>query len=234
MLNVSKIFVAHYKKLVDRKEYITNQLVGHGIDINWVEWVTDYDTDEWDVELIQQEHPYLFDGSGIHCNIIRNTLNMPEVSLNLKHRYIMSSVVENEIPDALVFEDDCILQDNFIERFNTYKRQLPDDWDLIFIGGDNQVSENIVGGVNVYERKGFHSSRGTFCYFISLGGARKMNEMMQKINDPTDWYFNHMIETRKINNYWAEPPLVLHNYDFPSILHADQEKYYENYPEGNR
>ena len=200
-INTSKIFIAHYKKLLDRKKFIIDQLIRQGIDINEVEWVTDYDADEWDVELIRQKHPYLFDGSGIHCNIIRNTLNMPEVSLSLKHRYIMSSVVENEIPDALVFEDDCILQDNFIEKFNHYKSQLLDDWDLLFVGGDSQISKNIVDGVNVYKRNGFHSSRGTFCYFISLRGARKMNAMMQEINDPSDWYFNHMIDKLNINNY---------------------------------
>jgi GR25 family glycosyltransferase involved in LPS biosynthesis len=231
-LNVSKIFIPHYKKLTDRRIFITKQLKDNGIDISGVEWVTLYDKDEWDLEEITHQHPHMFDGSGIHCKLIHSKINLSEISLDLKHRWIFNSIVQNKISDALIFEDDCIILENFIEKFNFYKSQLPAEWHLLFVGSDGQKSQNIVPEKNIYERKEFHSSRGTFCYLISFNGARLMNEMMKKINDPPDWYFNHMIDTLNVNNYWAEPPLVLHNYSFASTLR--DEKYYENCPPGVR
>lgn len=229
-LNVSKIFIIHYKKLVERKDFIIDQFNKNFIDMSKVEWVTHYDKDEWNLDEIKCQHAHMFDGSGIHCKLIRNVLNYPEISLDLKHQYIICKIVRHQIQDALIFEDDCIIQPNSIERFNSYKLQLPKHWHTLFTGSDGQQSKNIVPGVNIYERKGFHSSRGTFSYLVSLEGAILMKNMILKINDPPDWYFNYMIKTLGLNNYWAEPPLVLHNYNFQSVLHEDQKAYYANCP----
>lgn len=220
-LNINKIFIIHYKKLVERKSFIINQFEYNNIDISDAEWVTYYDKDEWNLDEIKETYPFMFDASGIHCKLIKSHLILSDVSLSLKHKYIMEKIVEMGIQDALVFEDDCIIKDGFIEKFNHYKSQLPSDWDLLFVGGDYQKSDNIVPDKNVYEKRGFHSSRGTFCYAVSNRGANLMLPMFKVINDPSDWYFNCVIDKLNVNNFWAEPPLVTHNYEFKSTRHYE-------------
>jgi hypothetical protein len=221
-LNIAQVFVIHYKKLMDRKAFITDQLAQN--QIGAVEWITNYDKDEWCLNQMKDWYPFMFDASGIHCKLIQSPLNLSDVSLSLKHQYVMSRIVDETIEDALVFEDDCVLQPEFTARFNDYKKQLPEDWHLLFVGGDKQKPDNIIPEKNVYRKSGFHSSRGTFCYAVSQAGAQLMLPLFLRINDPSDWYFNHVIDTLNVNNYWAEPPLVRHNDSFASTRYYDYSK----------
>jgi GR25 family glycosyltransferase involved in LPS biosynthesis len=220
-LNIEKIFIIHYKKLTERKTFIEDQISKSGLNVSDIEWITNYDKDEWILDDIKKEYPQMFDSSGIHCKLIKSQLILSDVSMDLKHLHVMKEIVKRNIKDALIFEDDCFIGDDFIENFNRYKSQLPPDWHLFFVGGDYQTSENIVPWKNVYERKGFHSSRGTFCYSISNSGANLMLPLFKNINDPPDWYFNYVIDTLNVNNFWAEPPLIRHNYSFESTRHYE-------------
>jgi GR25 family glycosyltransferase involved in LPS biosynthesis len=43
-------------------------------------------------------------------------------------------IIAEKYDNALIFEDDVILDDNFLEKFENYCKQLPDDFDIFFIG----------------------------------------------------------------------------------------------------
>ena len=52
-------------------------------------------------------------------------------------------------PSVLVFEDDAVLIPDFSDRFASYIRQVPDDWDMLFFGAlhgeaPTRISENVM------------------------------------------------------------------------------------------
>lgn len=55
------------------------------------------------------------------------------------HRAVMDLIVKRGLRRAFVFEDDCIVRDQFRESFHEAVvpplNELPDDWDAIYLGG---------------------------------------------------------------------------------------------------
>ena len=69
---------------------------------------------------------------------------------NLSHLGVIEKSKENGYDNFLVFEDDFVLQDNFIESVTETIKQLPEDWDMFYLGGNlsmckvkEQISKNI-------------------------------------------------------------------------------------------
>jgi GR25 family glycosyltransferase involved in LPS biosynthesis len=84
------------------------------------------------------------------------------MSLHLKHNYVYNIIAEN-YERALIFEDDVILCDNFIDKLNNYITQLPEDYDMLFIGdGCNLHIEKhkLIPNKNIYEKCLYPTSWG--------------------------------------------------------------------------
>jgi GR25 family glycosyltransferase involved in LPS biosynthesis len=53
------------------------------------------------------------------------------------HRRLFNKIKEENIEYTLIMEDDVDLVENFQERLNDVISELPDDWDLLYLGGWN-------------------------------------------------------------------------------------------------
>ena len=199
-----KIFVLHYSKLVDRKKYILEQFIKHNI-INF-EFIEKYDKDE------------ITDSESI---IFNKTYKKSTMSLHLKHNYVYNIIAEN-YDNALIFEDDAILSDNFVDKLNNYMYQLPEDWDMLFIGNGCNLhieKHNIKPDINIYKKclyptqwGGDGATRCTDSYLVNKKCAKKLceyiNELTYKIDNNIDWWLNIASRDNNLNVYWAEPTIV--------------------------
>jgi GR25 family glycosyltransferase involved in LPS biosynthesis len=200
-----KIFVLHYSKLVDRKKHILEQFQRLGI-TNF-EFIEKYDKDELKPEDI---------------TIFRKDLSMTTsvISLTLKHLYAYS-LVKELYPAALILEDDVILADNFLTKLTRYISELPDSYDMLFIGDacDLHIEESrLMPNKYVYEKclyptgwGGQGATRATDSYVISRQFAIKMFNYIKGLNnaDPrADFFLNKALVDIDANVYWAEPTLV--------------------------
>lgn len=209
MLNVDKIYITHWSKLKNRKEILSKHLLDVGIK-NFI-WVENYDKDNWNVDNIKLDYPFIFGPNPMGRN-----LKHSEISLALKHCWIFKDALDKNYDSILIFEDDVILNDDFISRFNEYKKQLPSDWDLFFVGlcCDLHI-QNQKDGINVYKT---NISRCCHAYSISLSGLNKLKNNIGNINDAIDWYFNYIIPDLNINTYWSEPTIAIQNSKFESTV----------------
>jgi GR25 family glycosyltransferase involved in LPS biosynthesis len=199
-----KIFVLHYSKLVERKQHILEQFRIHNI--------TDYEfIEKYDKEELQD------------CNILfDNTLKPSENSLTMKHFYAYKLIAENH-ENALIFEDDVILSNDFIKKLDEYMNQTPTDFDMVFIGdGCNFHIEphKLIPNKNIYEKclyptswGGNGASKCTDSYIISKKCANIFceyinNNLKNKINLPIDWWLNVAARDNNLKVYWAEPTIV--------------------------
>ncbi len=199
-----KIFVLHYSKLVDRKTHILEQFQKQNI--------TDYEfIEKYDRENLKDCDTLLFD------TCVKKSM----VSLMNKHYYVYKLIAEN-YENALILEDDVILCDNFIEKLNSYMSQLPEYYDMLFIGdGCNLHIEQhkLISNQNIYEKCLYPTSWGgngaTRCsdsYIITKNCANKLceyiNNLKCKINLPIDWWLNVAARDNNFKVYWAEPTII--------------------------
>lgn len=212
MINVDKTYVCHWTKLVQRKEYMNDLLYRTGItDIEWVEC---YDKENWNEEEIRKDYPKAFDVMTIDTRRMRNS----EISLALKHCWIVRDISAKKYKSALVLEDDVNLCQNFVGNFNAFSSQLPEDWDVCWVGSCCDIHAPMVPNKQVYPGD---RSRCTHAFMVSLNGANKMIPMLSTLDAPADHFYNKLIREIPLNNYWFEPSLAEQNTIFKTSIHTE-------------
>jgi glycosyl transferase family 25 len=201
-----KIFITHYSKLVERKETVLNQFAKNNIlDYHFIENLNKEDITDEHLNNFNLDAPIMGERKFV-VNII---------SLFLKHIYIYNLIANSDIEYALILEDDVILDDNFMEKLNTYITELPNDFDALFIGNGCNLhipNDKIIEGKHIYP---MCSTRCTDSYLISKKCAIKMISFYNyfimnniKIGLPVDHWLNLAFKNTNCNVYWSEPTIV--------------------------
>jgi GR25 family glycosyltransferase involved in LPS biosynthesis len=208
MRKIDQYYMCHYQKLVERKVYVENVVSKYNIELNWI---LDYDKEVLDEVELTKSFPFLYsDKNG-------QKLSKAEISLVMKHYFAFKDTVEKNYENVVVFEDDIILVDDFDKKLSDYINQLPEDYDILWIGTCcNLHVPQTNSNLNVYLNR--HGSRCTHAYVISKQGCQKLLDFFHTIYQPIDWYFNTSVRTLNMNNYWAEPPLSTQDLSFNSAI----------------
>ena len=209
-IDTDKIYICHYKKLTDRKIIILDQLQKLGLD-NYI-FVEQFDKDSWNTEEITKEFPKILHPA--------NRINNAERSLALKHAWIVTDMHKQGYSSVLVLEDDAVLVDDFVEKYNSYMNQMPIDWDIGWVGSCFGLKEPEISNINVYKTN--RGSRCTHAYCISKSFSIKIIDEIKNIDKEADLYYNYIIERFNLNNYWFQPPLALQSLEFFSSLRGNQ------------
>lgn len=138
-----KAYCINLKTSMDRKEKMEAQFKRENIEVEFIEAV--------DAKTLPK-HPWITVG---------------DYANGLSHQKIWKDIVENNREISLVFEDQCIIAEQFLEKVSEIK--LPDRWDIIYLGHD-------VPRYFSYENEHLDLGKptSTYCYLISLTGAKKL------------------------------------------------------------
>jgi len=193
-----KVFVIHYTKYKDRKAHILREFEKHNI-CNYV-FIEKYDKED-----LTESDRFNFEPS----------LETGKISLILKHIEAYKIISDNQIKDAIIFEDDIILDESFFDKITKYYEQLPNDFDICFLGngcGLHIDSDKLIKDQYIYEKTQHPKTRCTDSYLISLSCAKKINEYFTTIDYKLfyniDWWLNGVIPLFDFKIYWAEPTIV--------------------------
>jgi GR25 family glycosyltransferase involved in LPS biosynthesis len=198
-----KIYIVHYDKLIKRKIYMNYQLKNNNL---VCEYVSNYGKDK----LTQQDR-----------KMFRN-ISDSEISVCLHHIECFKRIANDTYDYALILEDDALLCNNFKIILDKYISELPENWDMLFIGdGCNLHISNYLlrENVNIYLKDNNESKQGglgaTRCldsYLITKKCAQKIIEKLKLPNYtilcPADHWLNHVIRNNNFNVYWSEPTIV--------------------------
>jgi glycosyl transferase family 25 len=189
-----KVFVTHYKKLTQRKQFLLEQFKKHNI--------TDYEFVEIDRDELDNQPTHKFVPSYAKSHI----------ALTLSHFYAYKQIAE-KYEYALIFEDDVILSANFSSILEKYMAELPTSFDMLFIGdGCRHHSENITPLQHIYYRGDKFASRCSDSYIVSNKCARKIctyiDTLPKQIDLPIDLWLNDAASDNSFAIYWAEPTIV--------------------------
>ena len=141
------------------------------------------------------------------------------------HYRIMKLIKKNKIPKSIIFEDDAIFSESFLNEFKDSLSELPDDFHILYFGGrftpnystDKKskykiISKHITQSLKPYT---VEHDRGTFGYVISLKGAQLIcrnmdyvvNTNSRKIYFPLDIWLNKIFSSHNIKIYNTHPLL---------------------------
>ena len=193
-----KIYVIHYKKLTERKEYLLKQFER--------EKITNY-------EFITIDRDQLTESD---LSPFQDNFSKPLIANLLSHMHAYKQISKNSYEYNLILEDDVILCDNFSNIIHSYIKQIPLDYDAVFIGDGCDIAEHHVNpslirrNCNIYKYHGENKCKCTDSYMISSKCADKLINYFysfgNKINEPIDYFLNNPLKTSNV--YWAEPTLV--------------------------
>lgn len=215
-------FIVHYKKLVDRKEYLDSVLKSEGItNIHWFEDIDRDTMTKEQLEMYQYDEKkwYELNSTWHQFEARPRKLTMPEIACSVTHVEIYKYIVENNIKIALFFEDDCLIYDNFRERLLKVINELPDDFDACYLSDcfgwtvDN-YKFGYLGSLNknkysknklVYE---MHCGKCADSFLLTTKCAKKLYENFVPFCLPPDWMQTPIYLKNNMKIYWSEPALT--------------------------
>jgi GR25 family glycosyltransferase involved in LPS biosynthesis len=200
-------YVIHYTPLKERKYFQLGQLDKLSLKNNVF-------IEKYDKENLEIEDLIKFD---------KKILRLGTISLFRKHIYVMELIQKSNFKYNLVLEDDAILDKDFVSKLTRGLKQLPDDYDMLFLGDSCNLhieSSKIKAGQFIYKKcrepTNWGGNGGTRCMdsiIISKKCATKIcnyYESIKKnnINLPIDLWLNQVIRNLKLDIYWMEPTIV--------------------------
>jgi len=148
------------------------------------------------------------------------------VGCYLSHIKIWDEILESEnINQALILEDDIDLDIDFNQKLEKYYQQVPDNWDLIYLGTGKMKGNNITKKImkpKVGNYIGYNN--GTFGYIIKKSSIHKLKKLILPIDHKT---IDYVIRSNfgKIKGYFFINKIIIHNYDFnPTKKLLDKNK----------
>ena len=144
--------------------------------------------------------------------------NKGMIGCTLSHIKLWQQIISRPEEYILILEDDVVFVDNFKDKFNYYYTQVPDNWDIIYLGASNiygkKISKNII--TPIY--KGSHnlSNVGAYAMLVKKQTVLKLLNVMIPIRTDFDIqiknYFNEYH-----NIYYFNPPIITHNNNMDSV-----------------
>ena len=221
-INVDKVYVVHVSTDKLRQEHIQRELGKFNIPF---EFMLKGDKSKISTEIIKEY--FIGDEMG-------GLVPTAQQSCTYKHLFIYEKMLADGVNDALIFEDDVYLADNFIEVFNQTIKELKllpqNEQDKALINFENSTLQIIhpskqMEGQHLYRAD---KSRCAGAYYMNKNLAKSITDYRidNKCNKTIDWYHNELIAAIGLQNYWCHPPIVeqgSHNGRIQSII--DDKKY---------
>jgi hypothetical protein len=191
LTNVSKVYIIHYKKLLDRKKYICDFFNFNNI--------TNYEFRE----NYQREN--LTDETKTHYFKLNN-LNSSQICITIEHietyREIINSC-QDENEWYLILEDDSIFCDNFIDKLNFCLENIPNDAEYLDICDYFIINHN-----DIWVRN--NSTRTTCAYLINKKTCEKLLNTIIPFEKAIDHELNKQFNIHDIKVYWSSKSLIHH------------------------
>jgi glycosyl transferase family 25 len=194
-----KTYVIHVKTAYEREEHMKIQLEGRGLDY---EFVLDGDLPDLNQERVSQyfaENRYEL---------------VPLVSCDFKHIQCCEYMVRDNIPMALILEDDMFFYGNWDNQFPLIMKEIEErnlssflvsleDSSLKYPEGSKRNK-----GQLLYQKD---SGRNCGAYLVDIGYAKAILEHIRhtRVFIPFGHYQNVVSRTGAFNIYWAEPTVIV-------------------------
>lgn len=153
-----------------------------------------------------------------------NVISPEELSLTISHMICMQKSKLYKFEKIVVFEDDFLFNENWEERFRLFFRELPLDWDLLYLGQPEWT-------INIYDRVVEKiSDNVTICkygcasHFMAFKNTifEDCINLMLGMTDSVDIYYHKIMTEKKCYSFTGK--------SFADALSMPHEKYHKIIP----
>lgn len=124
------------------------------------------------------------------------------------HYLAWKFLVQSNLDSILIFEDDVLIENNFIEKYNLAMDNVPSDYDVlsIFVHSNQYDRFDKTQEISYYISKGYQDW-STLCYVVSKEGAKKLIKHVEDYGmvRPTDWFIFRGGDEGAFNVYTLPP-----------------------------
>ena len=221
-------WVIHYTPLTERKQHILSLLQKHSVAHEFIE--------KHDKEHLTSQDLLPFR--------VSDKLRRGHISLFKKHLLAYEKIIASPHTYNLILEDDIIVHPHFNKLFQRSIGQLPNDYDMLFIGcgcGFRVPSEfrEEEKGKYIYKKRNCEPTEelaqlwgaryATKCcdsYIVSPKCATRILDYVASLGDdgielPIDLWLNDVCMHLDLKVYWMDPPVIEQGTEvglFPSSL----------------
>lgn len=150
----------------DRKLNVNSLMKTHKLNFEFFKAVNGFEIRESDLSYV--------------TNRSRNNLSRGSIGCAISHIKLWEDIAGKATNDIFtVFEDDIILPDNFNARFLHLVKQLPIDFDIIYLGSGSTRGRDIKYFVNETIFKSFNPRRGLYAYLLRPESAKKLINLIK-------------------------------------------------------
>jgi glycosyl transferase, family 25 len=225
-----KVYVITLRRATERHEHVKQTLEG-------LEYELFYGVDKQDLDLEELKHKGIYDEvQAINNHRFTKPLLPGMIGCSWSHRKIYEDIIAHNFRNALILEDDLLVDESTIALFPEMIKELPKNWELIYLGYARNEEENSFSAGkklayhiqrffgrfklthrtirNLYPRKitdhvyhsGYHDQ--THAYGITLAGAKKLKELQEPISFIADNLLAHAATNEIIKAYVFKPKLI--------------------------
>lgn len=226
-INVNKTIVINMKKDKERLDYIKKQCQKANIKF---ERFNGIDGTKLNIDKLEKNKSIQFHKNSFfnHDRQGRSSLK-GSIGCALTHKKIWEQIINSDKKNTLIFEDDVIIPKNFLKKFNFYSKQIPNNWDIIFLGGvrifGKKITKNVIKAVSTPDN--IMNNCGLYAYIINKNSAKKLINICNPINNYIDIQINRHYNT--INAYYIQPNIIKHNFQIKSSRNHDKKFKYPKY-----
>lgn len=210
-------FIISLPDATDRKDHMRKQLAAQNItDYNFIEAVDGRKYEVEDQPIYNAFKRRLFFG---------RDLKGPEIGVLQSHKKIYERMVADNIPLALVLEDDGLLEPDFKKVIDTLAEKT-DSFELARFPGEDKAStlkhfvqHKIIDDYRLHSIRTVPGDAGT--YLITLSGAKKMLKILNKIYLPIDTLMGQNWRNN-LKAFIVQPRLAQHDYSQDQFIGLDR------------
>ena len=191
----NQVYCVNLKRRLDRKN-------------NFISEVTKFDFGDF-------EFYEAVDGKNLDMSKYKSNLLPGELGILLTNREIILKSIKENFDNILILEDDCEFSNKMLS-IGDIMSHVPDDWDMIYFGGNHNITNDVIPGIVV--NKHVVKINHTFAIHCVAIKNTVFDDII-KLTEKTDRQIDVMYTDiqKKYNVYCFYPSLVTQKIDFSDI-----------------
>lgn len=142
--------------------------------------------------------------------VTKRYLSKGSIGCALSHIAVWREVVARGWHLCVIFEDDVILADSFVEDAHQYLPEVPPDFDIVYLGSGKTAATNIRKFISRHVFVPFYPREGLYGYVVSAKGAERLLANLFPIrvaNGGIDTLVGKLVRQGKLRAYHLLPVL---------------------------
>jgi len=208
------VWVVNLPRSTERREYISGHLQALGLPFEIVPAV-----DGWDLPAQELAELYSAEQT-VAC--IKREMALGEVGCALSHLRLYQRMLDEGIDEALIVEDDAVL-DPGVPELLAQRQRWPADWEILMLyHGSGPVSWWHSQAVSRRFRIGRFAlpAYGTVGYLVTQSAARKILALAYPVRVPSDHWTGGHVATAGLRIYGVDPCCVSHRHGQDALMHS--------------